>query len=354
MSVSPIIVIVLVILLLCVAMLLCGKPSGAIGGLAGIIGGAAGLISGGGKPRKRKFEPVAGDRSGLKVQAELKLPSAKPLSDADVKKAVAVVKEKLSFEPMGAAEKKHLEENAKKLKMNPNTLIGMRHIMTSQHIANNVADVIAASDAIVADSKSGKTIVEIAAARNAPPLAIARQILLTRGSTMREVREMITGKSPLPEDLADQVAAAVKLDHGSRESMEKIMKHAEEFEKEIQAWLDKNKIKYKTEAQLKDEQTADPKFGRPVATPDFFFPDPIKLNGNVVNWLDAKDFPFFSMSVEGQPDRTPKVVKSMAYQASKYNKNFGRGVFVFSGGVADGVSVATKKGPVDVDLIAFA
>lgn len=317
------------------------------GAIQTIIGGAKALIE---KRKKHHvMQTVTNEREGLKVQKELELGGAVTLDAATIEKAISAIESINSgFSPIDDAERKQLADAAKKLKMDPEVLENIRHIVISGHIASKVSDVIKQSDEIVADSKNGKTIMQIATERGLPPVSVARQLLLARGSSIKEIRSMFDGETPLPDDLAKQVEEAKAHDHGSKNSMQEIKAHANEFEKKIAAWLKKNKVTFKTEEDLKAEQIADPRFGRPIATPDFFFPEPIKINGELVNWLDVKNYPMFKTDNALVGNR---MIKHMGYQAVKYNRHFGRGAFLFNGGVMSGVTLETEKGPVDVGIL---
>lgn len=318
----------------------------------GAIGGGAESSNNKRKSRGRKFESVAGPREGLKVQKDVELKPKTKLTSETVEKVINEINATKTFAPLNGEEKKSLDAAAKKLKVPEDTVESMRHIVVSQRIANRVGEVIENSDSINKSHSEGKTIVEIANEKKLPPVAVARQILMSKGSSINEVREMLRGDTPIPDkDLAKQVQDAIKMDHGGKPSMEKIFNDSEKFEKKTGDWLKKSGVSFKTEQDLKEQQIADPRFGRPVATPDFFFENPIKLNGNLVNWLDAKNFPLFNSDNLTEGAHGPKLLKSMAYQASKYNRNFGRGAFLFAHGIQDGVKLETKKGPIDVDLV---
>lgn len=336
---NTIIVIVLLVVVIALAMLFIAKyRQGKM-----FSGGAMKKTT---RPRGKKI-PVGGPREGLKVQKELDLPVTK-LDAGAITKAISEIESiHTGFGPVTDADIKKFGAVAKSLKLDPSVVEKLSNIVVSGKIAQSVSNVIAASDEIVAASASGKTIVDIANEKSMPPIAVARQILLTRGNNLQKIREMLQGKEKLPDDLAEQVADAAKLDHSSSINMDAIKAVSAKHEATVAAWLKKNKVAFKTEEQLRAEQTANPQFGKPIATPDFFFEEPVKINGELVNWLEAKDWPLF----ESEGPIASRMLRSLTQQAIKYNRHFGRGAFIFSCGIVDGVKLSTDKGPIDAVLL---
>jgi len=66
-------------------------------------------------------------------------------------------------------------------------------------------------------------------------------------------------------------------------------------------------------------------------TPDFLLDTPVVINGQRVHWIDAKNYPMYGSKL---------VASSLAKQAQKYNKAFGPGAFVFSGGLVCGARIS--------------
>lgn len=67
-----------------------------------------------------------------------------------------------------------------------------------------------------------------------------------------------------------------------------ILKISEEYENTVAKWLDARNIKYREQEELVKEQTK--KYGKPIATPDFLLIDPIKINGKLIYWIEAKNY----------------------------------------------------------------
>jgi hypothetical protein len=101
---------------------------------------------------------------------------------------------------------------------------------------------------------------------------------------------------------------------------------ADQYEKDIENYLKKLNIEFKTEQDLKNEGSQ--------LTPDFFLTKPVALSlldpsaadGNtLIHWIDAKNYPMFNLRL------TQDKLKN---QALKYTNVFGYGAFIFSKGIA--------------------
>lgn len=95
---------------------------------------------------------------------------------------------------------------------------------------------------------------------------------------------------------------------------------ADAYEREVGKFLASHHIPFWTEKQLKEN-------GYPI-TPDFVFPEPTILNGELTFWLDAKCS--FGCHTIGPKFRYSQLAK----QGGKYNAAFGQGAFVYAHGYA--------------------
>lgn len=324
------------ILVVALAVLILGtrcSPTTAVGGgllAAAMIGGA-------------KRIQAMGPRDNLKPHGNVVLKAAPAVDFAAVIEAAKPAPG--NYAPLTDAETKKLGAVAKKLGVSLSMLVSARNILASQAVADRVPAVIEAADKISALNADGKSILEIAAELGMPPISVARQLLLNEGKSLNEARSIITDPT-MEHKLRVGIDEAAAADVSGRASMKVIADAAGVFEKRVADELSAAGVKWIGEEKLREVQTANPKLGRPVATPDFFFETPIMLNGKTVNWIDAKDYPLFA-----GPDVMPRYYKSLVRQAEKYNGHFGRGAFVFNGGMIDGATLLNKQGvAVDVDL----
>lgn len=324
------------ILVVALAVLILGTrcmPATAVGGgllAAAMLGGA-------------KRIQAMGPRDNLKPQGSIVLKGAPAVDFAAVIEAARPAPS--NYAPLSDAETKKLTTAAKKLGVAQSMLVSVRNILASQAVSDRVPAVIEAKDKITALSAAGKSILEIASELELPPISVARQLLLNEGKSLNEARTIITDPT-IEHKLRVGIDEAAAADVSGRASMKIIADAAELFEKRVADELTAAGIKWIGEEKLREVQTANPKLGRPVATPDFFFETPIMLNGKTVNWIDAKDYPLFA-----GPDVLSRYHRSLVRQAEKYNGHFGRGAFVFNGGVVANATLLNKQGSVvDVDL----
>jgi len=97
--------------------------------------------------------------------------------------------------------------------------------------------------------------------------------------------------------------------------------HSIIFEKQIEDFLIKNNVEYKTQEQLTQEQMI--KFGKAINTPDFLITSEFIINTQKINWIDAKNF--YGSNIEF-------IVSKIKKQIKKYLDNYGSGCLIFNHG----------------------
>jgi hypothetical protein len=100
--------------------------------------------------------------------------------------------------------------------------------------------------------------------------------------------------------------------------------NAEDFEKKIEEFLINNKIKYMTQEQLTQEQMK--QYGKAINTPDFLIKSELIINGQKINWIDAKNFYGSNIGF---------IKKKINKQIIKYITEYGSGCIIFSLGYND-------------------
>lgn len=196
---------------------------------------------------------------------------------------------------------------------------------------------------LLAAHRRGEPVLAIAAAHRLPPLTVLRQILTELGYGAAEARAMIADPAVMPDGLGAQAAAVAAADLGSRENAARIRADAERFEGAVGRHLRRLGLEFQTEDDLRAAEkrgaAPQPTSERPAPqlTPDFLLTRPVwvksgKKKGEtaIVNWIDAKNYPYYGSSL---------LEKSLANQAKKYSRAFGPGAFVFAGGVMCGARV---------------
>lgn len=106
-------------------------------------------------------------------------------------------------------------------------------------------------------------------------------------------------------------------------------KCADMFESDIEQYLKRRGIKFKTEVQLRQAGSQ--------LTPDFLLDVPMDIKeifgddctyhegpSEKIRWIDAKNYPMFGLRL---------TYEKMLKQAKKYNEEFGAGAYIFSKGV---------------------
>lgn len=332
---------ILLILLFVILVALCIK------GLCGSK--SAAKVGGDEKPHVKVRSVYKPREENPKVQKELLIPNALTYDQETVDAIVKYINEYPTFGPLGAEEMKHLEAGAKKLKVPIANLLQFRDVVVTQRVANSKFTANMERDSIQSAHAAGKTILEIAQEKKLSPMAVARQILLKdaegadEDEKMKRVTELINDPSSLDKKLAAEVKEAASADHCSAENMDKVRAAGTDFEKSVAKYMKKEGIKFMNEEEIRADQIKI--YGKPISTPDFAFEDPIKINGKLVNWMAVKNYPLFtSKHMLNENSLQPRLNSQLARQAINYNKNFrGAGAFVFSGGVTEGLEIATMS-----------
>ena len=197
----------------------------------------------------------------------------------------------------------------------------------------------------------GAALVAAAARAGVPPLAAAQQALSERGYGPRAARAaQSSGADALPPRVAAAVRAAAAADPASRENALATQKQAAAFEVALGARLRALGLDFVTEAEARlargpgGGSARGPGRGPGAATaltPDFLLKTPARINGRLINWVEAKNFPCYGAEL---------VAKKNAEQVAKYCRAFGPGAVVFSGGLACGVQVHGPGGARSADL----
>ena len=151
---------------------------------------------------------------------------------------------------------------------------------------------------------------------NTSPLTLFRIILKSRGYNKKKIKEIIKNNKYLNKYDIEQLNKAIKNDWFAGINKEKQLKKSLEYENKIQNFLDKYKVKYKTQ----DDLLANPDKNK-LLTPDFLIKSKLQINGDQIYWIDAKNF-YGAYTISN--------IYNLKKQAKKYNEAFGKGVFIFS------------------------
>ena len=152
------------------------------------------------------------------------------------------------------------------------------------------------------------------------PILILKKILSSRYSKDK-IKEFFYGKhlDKLSEFDLEQLNFAKENDIFNKVDQTEQINNSKNFELEIQNFLVKNKIKFKTQNELTKEQIK--KYGKAVNTPDFLILSDFYINDKKINWIDAKNF---------YGANTFLIKKNIQKQISKYIDEYGFGSIMFS------------------------
>lgn len=152
------------------------------------------------------------------------------------------------------------------------------------------------------------------------PILILKNILSSRYSK-EKIKDFFYGKhlDKLSEFDLEQLNFAKENDIFNKVDQTEQINNSKNFELEIQNFLVKNKIKFKTQNELTKEQIK--KYGKAVNTPDFLILSDFYINDKKINWIDAKNF---------YGANTFLIKNNIQKQISKYIDEYGFGSIMFS------------------------
>ena len=182
---------------------------------------------------------------------------------------------------------------------------------------------------ILAMYEEGMDVIQISKKYDYPPVTIFRTILLAKGFSKKQIKNVLN--NPISLSVRDQQQLQLSIDNDIITDPDNTMKAeaAQIFEDKVVKFFKFKGVKLKTQVELVKEQTE--LVGRAVLTPDLYFPDGVKIDGHVIYWLDAKNY--YGADVFYIRDSVKK-------QADKYNNAYGSGAFVFRYGYS--ASLAKK------------
>ena len=185
---------------------------------------------------------------------------------------------------------------------------------------------ISNSKKIIHDYENKIGILALSEKYDGSALNIMRVILSTNNSKER-VKKLFNNPQLLNDYDHKQFLIAKENDDFALVNQDTIQEHAMNFEKQLEEILIKNKIKYKTQEDLTQEQIKS--HGKAFCTPDFLIESELTINGNQIKWIDAKNF---------YGSNTNFVKSKINEQTKKYIKNYGNGSIVFNLGFNESYS----------------
>ena len=165
------------------------------------------------------------------------------------------------------------------------------------------------------------TIKEICKKMDFSPISILRNIFNYLGYSKNEVKNflLLRNLDKLSDFDIEQINYSIKNDIFNKIDQSDQLNNSKQFELKIEKFLKDNSVQFKTQEELADEQIK--KFGKSINTPDFLITSDLYINGNKINWIDAKNF---------YGANTDLVRKKTKKQIAKYIDKYGFGSIIFS------------------------
>ena len=177
--------------------------------------------------------------------------------------------------------------------------------------------------------KAGKTVVELAESLDCPPMNVFRVILSEMKYGKMKIKKSLKNPSTeLKEREQREFIATAAVDCVSMANQDDLQKAAAAFEDDIGVFLKGKNIAFVTQNELSKEQESE--FGKAVLTPDFLLLDNVEVNGEPINWIDAKAY--YGAYI-------PYQVSKMAKQMSRYIEHWGSGAVIFGLGCNEMVTI---------------
>jgi hypothetical protein len=259
--------------------------------------------------------------------------SSQCFPSAMIKECLAFVRGLPGFGPDTEAHNIQISAEAARLsalygvELSASALSGMRRMEVALVVQRSGVKAQRFGEQISKAYLAGETVLSLAARYRLPPMATLRQILIEcYGMSASEVKDAINDKTLMPETLRSQIDAVSQADMSSKMNNDVVRAEAQRFEDALGHYLKSRGVAAIAENELKERGAA--------LTPDFLLNVPININGQLVYWIDAKNYTMYDSAL---------VAASISRQATKYTVAFGPGAMVFSGGVMCGARLRSGQ-----------
>ena len=221
-----------------------------------------------------------------------------------------------------------------KLNLTKEKLLSMRKVYIRDALIKRSNLIYNCDSKIFEMYRAGDSVVKISKKLNFSPMMIFRSLLRNKGLSKKQITKVMTEPDIyLNDNDLNEFNDALKHDIISDPDNTMAVKFADDYEKKIEELLVKHGISFKTQKDLIDDQTR--LFGRTIASPDFYIPQGVNINGNLLYWIDAKCY---------YGGNAGYIKRSLKDQSERYNKHFGVGGFVFKHGFSEALRPFEKKG----------
>jgi hypothetical protein len=238
----------------------------------------------------------------------------------------------ICYSKMSNTEITFLKENIinntefKKYNINLEQIKSIRSSYIKNKMIKKHSYLISNSKKIIHDYENKIKILSLSEKYDGSPLNIMR-VILSKNNSKERVKKLFNNPQLLNDYDYEQFLIAKENDDFALVNQDTIQEHAMNFEKQLGEILIKNKVKYKTQEDLTQEQIKS--HGKAFCTPDFLIESELTINGNQIKWIDAKNF---------YGSNTNFVKSKINEQTKKYIKNYGNGSIVFNLGFNESYS----------------
>lgn len=213
-------------------------------------------------------------------------------------------------------------------------IIKIRQMELGMRSQRSGIQILKMGDTLLAASNNGESVLSLSRKYNLSPIMVLRQILSELNYSDSAIKNMLTNNSDeLPPKFKAEINDILAADINSQSNMKNIHQSAQNYEEKVAKWLSDNGIKFTTEDELRKQNKS--------ITPDFYLEEPIKINGQLIHWIDAKDYVLYGCKL---------VASKLKKQTKKYTETFGRGALIFSGGITCGESINIDNPPLLIKL----
>ena len=195
------------------------------------------------------------------------------------------------------------------------------------------------SKIIKEDFENGFDLTLIADKHKLPYIMTLKQLLTEYKYSEKEIKRFLRGEKKMPDkikSISAEIDFILKSDPTSSINSLDKKDTANNFEKTIAEFLDKEGVKYISENEMrknnkknKEENKEENKKENKEAaiTPDFLLKggQSVSINGYPINWVEVKNYAYYGNKI---------LEKGIQKQATKYHNKYGNGVFIFKHGVS--------------------
>ena len=225
---------------------------------------------------------------------------------------------------------KRLEAFLRSTSMTIEQAKSLRNSILQDKVRNTHHKVVNKSKKLYERYIAGESVLSLSRELDCPPLAIYRALLSEMGHSKGQIKKIIKANgNGLDQRAIDELRIAEDNDFISSTDQDQVRKEAQEFEDTLEIFFKQKGIRFITEGKSTEWQKKT--VGKAAATPDILFLDDVTINGQQINWIDAKNFYGSSLS--------KRTVNDSKKQMKKYHDHFGSGAIIYAHGFSSDIKI---------------